>query len=112
MDDFRPEVAYSGIGGSGYGATVVGEVSGARKGSGFMPGGTSLGGGSRTEVLAERCASGGEMDDFRPEVAYSGSGESGFGATVVEEASESNQGERLPPYLTACLKQPEGGPLS
>ena len=77
-----------------------------------MPGGTSLGGGSRTEVLAEGCASGGEMDDFRPEVAYSGSGESGFGATVVEEASESNQGERLPPYLTACLKQPEGGPLS
>ena len=43
MDDFRPEVAYSGIGGSGYGATVVGEVSGARKGSGFMPGGTSSG---------------------------------------------------------------------
>ena len=31
MDDFRPEVAYSGIGGSGYGATVVGEVSGARR---------------------------------------------------------------------------------
>jgi len=27
MDDFRPEVAYSGIGGSGYGATVVGEAS-------------------------------------------------------------------------------------
>ena len=101
MDDFRPEVAYSGIGGSGYGATVVGEVSGARKGSGFMPGGTSLGGGSRTEVLAERCASGGEMDDFRPEVAYSGIGGSGFGATVVEEASESKESDFLRTSLRA-----------
>ena len=101
MDDFRPEAAYSGIGGSKYGATVVGEVSGARKGSGFMPGGTSLGGGSGSEVLAVRGASGGEMDDFRPEAVRSGSGWSGFGATVVEEASESKESDFLRTSLRA-----------
>ena len=101
MDDFRPEAAYSGIGGSKYGATVVGEVSGARKGSGFMPGGTSLGGGSGSEVLAVRGASGGEMDDFRPEAVRSGSGWSGFGATVVEDASESKESDFLRTSLRA-----------
>ena len=35
------------------------------------------------------------MDDFRPEVAYSGIGGSGFGATVVEEASESKESDFL-----------------
>ena len=41
------------------------------------------------------------MDDFRPEVAYSGIGGSGFGATVVGEASESKESDFLRTSLRA-----------
>ena len=101
MDDFRPEAVRFGGEGSDFGATVVGEASGARKGGGFMPGGTSLGGGSGTEVLAVRDASGGEMDDFRPEEVRFGRGGSEFGATVVGRASESKESDFLRTSLRA-----------
>ena len=41
------------------------------------------------------------MDGFRPEVVRSGIGGSGFGATVVEEASESKESDFLRTSLRA-----------
>ena len=84
MDDFRPKGVRSGIGGSEFGATVVGEASGAREESDFVPGGTSLGGASGNETLAVEGASGGEMDDFRPEEVRFGRGGSEFGPQWLE----------------------------
>ena len=101
MDDSRPKGVRSGSGGPGFGATEAGGASGARKGSGFMPGGTSLGGGSGIGTLAVEGASGGEMDDFRPEEVRFGRGGSEFGATVVGRASESEESDFLRTSLRA-----------
>ena len=101
MDDFRPEEVRFGRGGSEFGATVVGEASGAREESDFVPGGTSLGGASGNETLAVEGASGGEMDDFRPEEVRFGRGGSEFGATVVGRASESEESDFLRTSLRA-----------
>ena len=48
------------------------------------------------------------MDDFRPEVAYSGIGGSGFGATVVGEASESKESDFLRTSLRASSSRRGG----
>ena len=64
-------------------------------------GGTSLGGGSGIGTLAVEGASGGEMDDFRPEEVRFGRGGSEFGATVVGRASESEESDFLRTSLRA-----------
>ena len=73
-------------GGEG-GTSLGGKASMLSAGGDLVPGGTSLGGGSGIGTLAVEGASGGEMDDFRPEEVRFGRGGSEFGATVVGEAS-------------------------
>ena len=93
-------------GGEG-GTSLGGKASMLSAGGDLVPGGTSLGGGSGIGALAVKCASGGEMDDSRPKVAYSGIGGSGDGAKEAgEEVSEHEESDFL--RASPTLKHYEG----
>ena len=87
-------------GGEG-GTSLGGKASMLSAGGDLVPGGTSLGGGSGIGPLAVKCASGGEMDDFRPKGAYSGIGGSGDGAKEAGGASGARKGSGFMPGGTS-----------